>query len=135
METDCIFCKVVTGAIPCHKVYEDADFLGFLDIKPLNPGNSLIIPKTHYRWVTDVPNFGRYWEVANIVARATQPHVLADYVSFLTLGMEVPHAHIRVIPRFFNDAHTHGIDTEKQVSLTPQEMSALAQNIYQSIKP
>ncbi|MFA6602477.1 MAG: HIT domain-containing protein [Candidatus Shapirobacteria bacterium] len=135
MESDCIFCKIVSGAIPCYKVYEDADFLGFLDIKPLNPGNSLIIPKTHHRWVTDVPEFGRYWEVAKIVALATQPQVKADYVSFLTLGMEVPHAHIRVIPRFFNDAHTHGIDTNTLVNLSPQELSNLARTIYQSIKP
>jgi histidine triad (HIT) family protein len=42
---DCIFCKIVRGEIPCYKIYEDANFLGFMDIKPLNPGNSLLIPK------------------------------------------------------------------------------------------
>jgi len=69
---DCIFCQIVAAKIPCHKVYEDKDFLGFLDIKPLNPGNSLLIPKKHYRWVYDVSNFGEYWEVARKIALATQ---------------------------------------------------------------
>ncbi|PIV68110.1 MAG: hypothetical protein COS07_05265, partial [Candidatus Aenigmarchaeota archaeon CG01_land_8_20_14_3_00_37_9] len=69
---DCIFCKIVKGDIPCFKVYEDEKFLGFLDIKPLNPGNSLLITKEHYRWVYDVPGFGNYWEAAKKLALATQ---------------------------------------------------------------
>jgi len=130
---DCIFCQIVAGKIPCHKVYEDDLFLGFLDIKPLNPGNSLLIPKKHYRWVNDVPDFGQYWLAAKKIAEATLPIVKADYTSFLTLGMEVPHAHIRIIPRFNNDQHTHGIDTNLIINSTNQEMEALSHEIFTKI--
>jgi len=47
---DDIFCKIVRGEIPAYKVYEDKDFLGFMDIKPVNPGQTLLITKKHYRW-------------------------------------------------------------------------------------
>ena len=78
---DCIFCKIVKGEIPCFKVYEDENFLGFLDINPLNPGNSLLIPKEHYRWVIDVPKFGQYFEIAKKIAIKTMPVVGANAVS------------------------------------------------------
>ena len=126
---DCIFCQIVAGKIPCHKVYEDDLFLGFLDIKPLNPGNSLLIPKTHYRWTYDVPQFGQYFEIAKKIAIATMPIVGADYCSFLTLGMEVSHAHIRIIPRFYSDKHSHGIDTLEITKISPEEMVSLAAKI------
>ena len=46
---DCVFCKIVAGEIPAHKVYEDDKYLAFLDIRPLSPGHTLVIPKTHFR--------------------------------------------------------------------------------------
>jgi len=127
---DCIFCKIIAGQIPCYQVYEDNNFLGFLDIKPLNRGNSLLIPKVHYRWVYDVPNFGEYFEVAKKIALVTMPIVEASTTSFLTLGYEVPHAHIRIIPRFDHDQHIHGIDTDATVSQTPEEMKFLSAKIF-----
>jgi len=129
---DCIFCKIVKGEIPALKVYEDKNFLGFLDINPLNPGNSLLIPKTHYRWVVDVPGFGQYFEIAKKIAIKTIPIVGANAVSFLTLGYEVPHAHIRIIPRFDHDQHTHGIDTDLVVKQTKEEMVLIAKKISDS---
>ncbi len=97
---DCIFCKIVRGEIPCYKVYEDDLFLGFLDIFPLSAGNALLIPKQHHRWVTDVPEFGAYWEAAKKLSMSILQSLNAYSVSFLTLGEEVPHAHIRIIPRY-----------------------------------
>lgn len=133
MANDCLFCKIAAGQLPAHKIYEDDQFLAFLDIRPLNPGNSLVIPKLHHRWVNDVPNFGAYWEVARKIAQTTLPLVGADYVSYLTLGMEVPHAHIRVIPRFFTDAHTQGIDTRRVTKTSPEALAKLALIIFQSL--
>ncbi len=97
---DCIFCKIVKGEIPCQKVYEDDHYLAFLDIKPLSPGHTLLIPKDHYRWVYDVPNFGQYWEVARDLALKLKDQHQAKFISFLTLGDEVPHAHIHLIPKY-----------------------------------
>ena len=131
--SDCLFCKIVAGTIPGYKVYEDKDFLGFLDIKPLSIGNSLLIPKAHYRWTFDVPNFGDYFEAAKKIAMATIPIVNAEAVSFVTLGFEVPHAHIRIIPRFQHDQHTHGIDTLLTVNQTPEEMKLLSSKIFAKV--
>ena len=68
MDKNCIFCKIVAGAIPSHKVYEDDKFLAFLDIHPLAPGHVQIIPKNHYRFVWDVPNAGEYFEITKKLA-------------------------------------------------------------------
>jgi histidine triad (HIT) family protein len=128
---DCIFCKIVAGEIPCFKTYEDDLFLGFLDIKPLNKGNSLLIPKKHYRWVNDVPEFGEYWEAARKLALKTAEIVQPESTSYLTLGYEVPHAHIRIIPRFENDGHDDGIQLSAVKKISMEEMKALSEEILQ----
>ncbi|HVU06554.1 MAG TPA: HIT domain-containing protein [Candidatus Paceibacterota bacterium] len=94
----CIFCKIVAGTIPAHKVYEDPDFLGFLDINPLSPGHALVIPKKHYRWVWDVPNAGAYFEIARKIALAQKKAFDTDFVLSKIIGEEVPHAHIWIYP-------------------------------------
>jgi len=95
---NCIFCKIIAGEIPAHKVYEDDDFLAFLDIKPLSPGHTLVIPKTHYRWVWDVPNAGAYFEVVKKIALAQKKAFNTDFVLSKIVGEDVPHAHIWVYP-------------------------------------
>lgn len=130
---DCVFCKIVKGEIPSHKVYEDADFMAFLDIRPLTKGNTLIIPKDHYHWVYDVPNFGDYFEVAKKVGMATKKAFSADWISFLTLGLEVPHAHIRVIPRYKNDLHKAVVDIDLFEKFSDDEMKNISDNIKRNI--
>jgi len=106
MNTDCIFCKIVAGEIPAHKVYEDDEFLAFLDIRPQAPGHTQVIPKQHYRWVWDVPQVGRYFEVARKVAKAMQNTFgPIDEVHSRIMGEEVPHAHIWIYPA---PAKAHG---------------------------
>lgn len=95
---NCIFCKLVAGEIPAEKIYENDDFLAFLDIRPLSPGHSLIIPKKHYRWVWDVPNAGDYFEVAKKVALAQKKAFGTEAVLSKIIGNEVPHAHIWIFP-------------------------------------
>jgi len=67
---NCVFCQIVKGKLPCYQVYEDKEFLGFLDIFPRVKGHTLLIPKKHYRWVYDLPNFGEYWEKALKITEA-----------------------------------------------------------------
>ncbi|HEX8994206.1 MAG TPA: HIT domain-containing protein [Candidatus Paceibacterota bacterium] len=96
---DCIFCKIVAKEIPAHIVYEDAGFLAFLDIRPLSPGHTLVIPKDHYRWVWDVPQIGAYFEAVRKVALALQKAFgSADEVHSKVIGEEVPHAHVWLYP-------------------------------------
>lgn len=96
---NCVFCKIVKSEIPCYKVYEDDKFLAFLDINPRVEGHTLVIPKKHYRWIYDVPEFGEYWEVAKKVGLSAKEALNAEFVTFVTHGLEVPHAHIHVMPR------------------------------------
>lgn len=95
---DCIFCKIVRGEIPAHKVYEDEHFLAFLDIHPQSPGHAQVIPKAHYRWVWDLPNVGAYFEIVRNLARAQQKVFGTDWVLSKIVGDEVAHAHIWVFP-------------------------------------
>lgn len=95
---NCIFCKIVAGKIPCHKVYEDKDFFAFLDINPLSPGHTLVIPKKHYRWVWDIPNAGAYFEVVKKIANAQKQCFGVNMVLSKIVGEDVEHAHIWVYP-------------------------------------
>lgn len=130
---DCVFCKIVRGEIPCYKVYEDEDFLGFLDIRPLTKGNTLIIPKKHYHWVDDVPNFGDYFEVAKKIGLAAKKAFGAEWICYLTLGLEVSHAHIRVIPRYPDDLHGVVVDLEKIEKIPENEMRKIATKLREAI--
>jgi histidine triad (HIT) family protein len=127
--TDCIFCKIANGDIPCNKVYEDKNVFAFLDIRPLNPGHTHIIPKKHYRWVYDVKEQGNYWTIAQKVAQKLVKELKAQYVMFVTWGLEVPHAHIHVIPRFENDGHPGFIAWENAKQLPPEQMKNIAKRI------
>lgn len=95
---DCIFCKIVRGEIPSYKVYEDKDFLAFLDVNPQSPGHCQVIPKKHYRWVWDVPNVGDYFEVVKKIALAQQKAFDTNWIISKIVGDEVAHAHIWVFP-------------------------------------
>lgn len=94
----CIFCKIVKGEIPATKIYEDDNFLAFLDIHPQSPGHTQVIPKAHCRWVWDVPNVGEYFEVVRKIAKSEQKAFGTDWVLSKIIGDEVPHAHIWVFP-------------------------------------
>ena len=94
---DCIFCKIVRGEIPATKVYEDEDFLAFMDIHPHAPGHVQVIPKKHYRWVWDVEPIGKYFEVVQKVAHAQQK-AFHESVRSRVMGDEVHHAHVWLFP-------------------------------------
>ena len=95
---NCIFCKIVSGEIPAHKVYEDENFLAFLDIHPQSPGHTQVISKKHFRWVWQVPNVGEYFEVARKIAVAQQKAFNTDFILSKIVGDEIEHAHIWVYP-------------------------------------
>ncbi|MBU0998590.1 HIT domain-containing protein [Patescibacteria group bacterium] len=133
MNNDCVFCRIVRGELPCYKVYEDNDFLSFLDIRPLSRGNCLVIPKKHVKWVYDVENFGDYFEVAKKVGLAAQKAFNSKWISFLTLGLEVPHAHIRVIPRYEKDLHGPVVDINVFEKFNEGEMQKIADKIKENL--
>lgn len=130
---DCIFCKIINGEIPSHKVYEDDSYLAFLDIRPLNPGHTLVIPKEHLRWVWDSPDAGRYFGIAQKIALAQKKVFATDYVVSLIFGEEVPHAHIWLIPRLPDDGHGGAIDLTNIKTIETEEMEDIAQRLRQAL--
>ena len=131
---DCIFCKIVAGEIPCYKLYEDKDFLSFLDIRPLNIGHALVIPKKHYRWVWDVPNIGEYYRVVGKVANAQRAALHTEWIVSTVFGEEVPHAHVWLIPRFDSDGHGGSIVLTNIKKLSEREMQKSMDKIKKEIK-
>lgn len=97
--TDCLFCKIVDKKIPAEVIYEDESYLAFLDIRPLSPGHSLLIPKEHYRWVWDLPNLGEFFETAKKIVVAQRQAFKTESVWAKIIGDEVPHAHLWLFPR------------------------------------
>ena len=97
-ESDCIFCKIVKGEIPAYKVCENDNFLAFLSINPLSPGHTLVIPKIHHRWVWDVLESEKYFEIVKKIALAQRKAFNTESIWAHVEGSEVPHAHIWVYP-------------------------------------
>ena len=110
---DCIFCKIVKGEIPTNKVYEDDDFLAFLDINPLGPGHVQVISKKHYRWVWDVPSAGEFFEVVKKIALAQKKAFNAEIIRSQIYGEDIPHAHIWIWPETSGDLKDFTLNAEK----------------------
>ena len=106
IDSSCIFCKIVAGQIPCHKLYEDEHVFAFLDVGPLSPGHTLVIPKGHYKTVDQMPDetaaaIGRCLpSLSRAILQATGStdwNLLQNNGE--PAGQEVLHAHFHLIPR------------------------------------
>lgn len=107
---DCIFCQIVKGDIPSNRVYEDKEFLAFLDINPVNKGHVLIVPKRHYENSLETPEelLGGIVALAKKIGLALKKAVGAQGVNFgvnngAAAGQVIFHTHWHVIPRFESD--------------------------------
>jgi len=95
---DCIFCKIVKGEIPCTKIYEDEKYLAFLDIAIFSKGHTLVIPKKHYRFFSDVEDIEGYFRVVKKICLHYRNKLGFEYVDTITLGRMIPHSHVHLIP-------------------------------------
>lgn len=95
-----IFSRIVAGEIPCHKVAENEEFFAFLDINPVAMGHTLVIPKQEVDYIFDLDDevLGRMLAFAKRVARAQEAVIPCKRVGMSVMGLEVPHAHIHLIP-------------------------------------
>ena len=98
-KSDCIFCKIVDGEVPAHIVFENSDYMAFLDINPHVEGHTIVIPKKHYRWVYDIKNIGEYWETIQTVTKQIDRALKPEFLNYFTYGMDAPHAHVHILPR------------------------------------
>src|SRR3989344_2797474 len=97
---DCVFCKVVSGELSHHKVWESADFVAFLDINPVTPGHLLVVPKTHIDSVFDLPNdlYVTLFETGKKLAGPLKQATGCLKVGLSVVGLDVPHTHLHVMP-------------------------------------
>jgi histidine triad (HIT) family protein len=105
MTDDCIFCKIIEGEIPGHKVYEDDNVAAFLDANPVSKGHTLVVPKEHVETVYDAEGMDYMWDAIVKVANAVKTAFDAEGMNIdqnngEIAGQEVMHMHFHVTPRY-----------------------------------
>lgn len=126
-----IFSRIVAGEIPCYKVAEDDNYFAFLDIAPVAPGHTLVIPKKEVDYIFDLTDeeYLGLMTFARNVAAALQKSMPCKRIGVAVMGMEVPHTHVHLVPinkesdmNFFRD----------KLSLPAEEMAAIAKKISEN---
>lgn len=117
-----IFTKIIRGEIPSHKIYEDAKTFAFLDINPKQPGHALVVPKVQIDKIYDLDDadYRALWQSVKKIA-AHMEKVLNRRVSFNVVGVDVPHAHVHLIP-FDKSSDLHA----QPENPSQQELTAMA---------
>lgn len=137
---DCIFCSIAARTANSTVVYEDEHSLAFLDIIPLNPGHTLVIPKRHYPSMNEMPpeEVGRLFVSVAKVMRGVRKASKADGINIgqsngRAASQEVFHIHVHIIPRYNNDSQG-GLTFPERKKMQPQDMEAIGKQIRQAIK-
>jgi histidine triad (HIT) family protein len=123
-----IFTRIINGEIPCYKIAEDENYFAFLDINPLAKGHTLVVPKKEVDYMFDVDDatLAGMMIFAKKIARAIDKAIPCKRVGVAVLGLEVPHAHIHLVPI------NGGFDIEfskPKLKLTPEEFKEVAAKI------
>ena len=128
-----IFSKIIAGEIPSHRIYEDERYYAFLDINPLAEGHTLVIPKVETDYLFDLEDdlLADMMVFAKKVALAIDQTMDCKRVGVAVLGLEVPHAHIHLIP--INDLHDIEFSKPK-LKFSDQEFRATAGKISSAIR-
>lgn len=115
MGDKCIFCEIVKGKIPSFKIYEDDSVLSFLDINPVNPGHTLVIPKKHYPYMYDCDNndLKNIFEVSKKLMKDIKEKLKCDFVALSVVGLDVSHFHVHLVPRYKDDGLANFWTTKK----------------------
>jgi len=127
-----IFTRIVNGEIPCYKIAEDENYLAFLDINPLQEGHTLVIPKKEINYIFDVGNelHAGLWNFAKKVGKAIEKVVSCQRIGITVIGLEVPHAHIHLIPL----RTMYDMDFRKpKLQFTPDEFASIAKKIADEV--
>jgi histidine triad (HIT) family protein len=119
-----IFSKIIAGEIPCYKIAENEKFIAFLDVFPLLKGHVLVVPKLEVDKLFDVPDaYMSEWLVfAKPIAKAIESAMPCNRVGISVIGLEVPHAHMHLVP--INSANDLNF-TQEKLKLTSEELQAV----------
>jgi histidine triad (HIT) family protein len=128
-----IFTRIINGEIPCYKVAEDARFIAFLDVRPLKPGHTLVVPKKEVDYIFDLDEetLADMMVFARRVALAMKEVIDCRRIGVAVLGLEVPHAHVHLVPL---TRETDLLFTNPRVSVTEEENRRLAKAISDHVK-
>jgi histidine triad (HIT) family protein len=128
-----IFTRIVNGEIPCYKIDETDNYLAFLDINPLQEGHALVIPKKEVNYIFDVEDelHAGLWNYAKRIGKAIEKVVPCKRIGITVIGLEVPHAHIHLIPL----KSLFDMDFSRpKLSFTPEEFRGMAEKIADAIE-
>jgi histidine triad (HIT) family protein len=123
-----LFTRIINGEIPCYKIAENDLFIAFLDILPVAMGHALVVPKKEIDYIFDLPEeeLRELNLFAKEVARKIQSVIPCKKIGVSVIGLEVPHAHMHLIP--INNIHDMNFEKER-LKFTPEEYQKLCQNI------
>ncbi len=123
-----IFSKILSGELPCHRLLEDAQYLAFLDLRPVNRGHTLVIPKKEVDYIFDLDEnlLSGIMPFSKKVANAIKKAVPCKKIGVMVAGLEVPHAHIHLIP-ILNSVHELAFAHAKAASA--EDLAQLAKTI------
>lgn len=126
-----IFTKIVAGEIPCYKIAETEDFLAFLDVNPNAKGHTLCIPKQEIDKIFDVDDdlYLKLMLFSKKIAIALEKTVPCKRIGMAVIGLEVPHAHVHLIPLNEMDE----MRFQKKITMTKEEFEELAKNIQSNL--
>lgn len=126
-----IFSRIVAGEIPSHKVAEDDDFFAFLDINPVAIGHTLVVPKKEIDYIFDIEDslLSRMMIFAKRVARAQETVIPCKRVGLAVMGLEVPHAHIHLIPI---QRESDMLFSNPKLQLSGEEFVEIAKSIHEA---
>ena len=127
-----IFTKIINGEIPCYKIAEDDNFFAFLDINPLKAGHTLVVPKTETDYLFDLKDdqIAGLFIFSKKVARAIEAAIPCTRIGVAVLGLEVPHAHIHLVP--MNSMDDVNFKNPK-LKFSPEEFKAIASKISNKV--
>lgn len=127
-----IFSKIIAGEIPCYKITENEDFIAFLDAFPLKKGHTLIVPKKEVDYIFDLDDetYSALLAFAKETAIAIKKAIPCSRIGMCVVGLEVPHAHIHLIP--INSASDMNFSNEK-LKLTGEEFEIISKKITEFI--
>jgi histidine triad (HIT) family protein len=127
-----LFSKIISGEIPAHKVAETADYLAFLDINPLKEGHVLVIPKVEVDYIFDLDDevYAGLMIFTKIIAKALKKAVPCTKIGVTVIGLEVPHAHVHLIPI---DSIADMDFSRPKLKPTEKELSEVALRILEAL--
>ena len=127
-----IFSKIVAGDIPSYKVAETEDYLAFLDVFPMQKGHTLVIPKKEVDYLFDLDHdtYKGLWSFAKTVAHGMEQAIDCKRVGVSVLGMEVPHAHIHLVPLQKESDLSFSLP---KLKFTDEEFKAIAESIAKEL--